>query len=149
VDKTPPLPRRKVALATNTASQKAATNSQVFDNMPQNMPSFGQGSDKFLPSLNDLQDLQLGDVVADADAVSVSDALPMGTYEFEPPKERQEVGAMAAINKMLKSQRELLRQQNQRTTPDPKMIARYENEIVLLLQKKEGLKTAKKWGGII
>lgn len=121
------------------------------------MPSFGQGSHKFLPSLNDLQDLQLGDMpsfeqgemFSDTVLPSVNEALPMGKYEFEPPKERQEVGATAAINKMLKSQRELLRQQRNRQTPDPKMIARYENEIALLLQKKEELKTAKKWGGII
>jgi len=121
------------------------------------MTSFGQGFDKFLPTLNDLQDLQESapptfeqvEMFADADgAAGVSDGLPMGTYEFEPPKERQEVGALAIVNKQLKSQRQMLIDENKKASPNPRRVAMLTNEIALLVDKRDELKKAKKWGGI-
>ena len=125
------------------------------------MTSFGQGFDKFLPTLNDLQDLQQNDLTSfaqaemfadctDADgAAGVGDGLPMGTYEFEPPKERQEVGALAIIKKQLKSQRQMLIDENKKAAPSPRRVEMLTNEIALLVSKRDELKKAKKWGGII
>jgi hypothetical protein len=111
-----------------------------------------------MPSLNDLQNLQTdevasfgqGEMFADADGgAGASESLPMGTYNFEPPKERQEVGALAAISKLLKSQQQMLRDENKKEVPNPRRVEMLTNEIAALLEKKEGLKKAKKWGGII
>lgn len=125
------------------------------------MTSFGQGFDKFLPTLSDLQDLQGKDFAsfeqvemfadsAEADgAAGVGDGLPMGTYDFEPPKEQQEVGALAIINKQLKSQRQMLIDENKKASPSPRRVEMLTNEIALLVSKREELKKAKKWGGII
>jgi hypothetical protein len=100
-----------------------------------------------MPSLNDLQNLQTdevasfgqGEMFADADGgAGASESLPMGTYNFEPPKERQEVGALAAISKLLKSQQQMLRDENKKEVPNPRRVEMLTNEIAALLEKKEG-----------
>ena len=124
--------------------------SQVFDENSKFLTSFNQVPDKFLPSLADLANNDLTSFDKElTSAEQVSEALPLGTYEFDmkKPSERSEIGAHKAVDKMLKNQRELLRQQKMRPMPSQTLIARYEAEIELLLSKREALKKDKRMGG--
>lgn len=146
----PPLPRKE----RQTISQAASLMQQEADkDLSENskfLPSFNQVSDKFLPSLADLASSEMTSFDKDLpSAEQVSEILPLDTYEFDvkKPSEREEVGALKAVDKMLKNQRELLRQQRQRDIPNQTLIARYEGEIELLLSKREALKKDKRMGG--
>mgnify|MGYP003398603882 CR=1 FL=1 len=146
----PPLPRKERQIVSQAASLMQQENDKQFSEIDKFMPSLCQVPDKFLPSLADLANNNLTSFDKElTSAEQVSEALPLGTYEFQvqKPSEREEVGELKAVDKMLKNQRELLRQQKQRNTPNQTLIARYESEIALLTAKREALKKDKRMGG--
>lgn len=73
--------------------------------------------------------------------------LPLGEYQLDAtpkPKQREEVGASAAIQKMLKSQREMLRQEGLKVSPSQSRIDSIKSEIQILLQKQIDIKQEKR-----
>ena len=148
----PPLPRKEERSISQAASLVRQENDKDFSEIDKFVPSFSQVSDKFMPSLADLANNETASFDKELpSAEQVSETLPLGTYEFDvkKPSDREEVGALAGLATALKNQRELLRQQKSRTTPDAKLIARYEAEIELLLSKREALKKQKRMGGFL
>ena len=146
----PPLPRKERQIVSQAASLMQQENDKQFSEIDKFMPSLCQVPDKFLPSLADLANNNLTSFDKElTSAEQVSEALPLGTYEFQvqKPSERSEIGALTGLAAALKNQRELLRQQRLRPMPDEKLIARYESKIELLLSKREALKKDKRMGG--
>jgi len=148
----PPLPRKEGRSISQAASLVRQENDKDFSEIDKFVPSFSQVSDKFMPSLADLANNEAASFDKELpSAEQVSETLPLGTYEFDvkKPSDRDDIGALKAVNKLLKNQNELLRQQKLRPVPNQALIARYESEIALLTDKREALKKDKRMGGFL